>query len=147
MERQKNRNGLGSSRDGSSGENDDLMRFLQNMMKNQQKQVELLRQGLLISPREQRSGNVSNFRRLQLVVFSRIEKLLDVEQWLIDTKDLLKATQIPNENQVKVVKIQLKDVSKTWWLAEKSSWRSSSLWTSSRRVFMRDSSLLRHKRR
>jgi len=32
--------------------------------------------------------------------------------------DLLKATRVPNENQVEMTKIQLKDVAKTWWLAE-----------------------------
>ena len=32
--------------------------------------------------------------------------------------DLLKATRVPDENQVKMTKIQLKDVARTWWLAE-----------------------------
>ena len=30
----------------------------------------------------------------------------------------MKATQIPDENQIEVAKIQLKDVARTWWLAE-----------------------------
>ena len=66
-----------------------------------------------------RPGSISDFRRLQPTIFSGTEKPLDVEQWLIDTTDLLKEAQIPNENQVKVVKIQLKDVARTWWLTEK----------------------------
>ena len=34
--------------------------------------------------------------------------------------DLLKAARIPAENQVEVAKIQLKDVARTWWLAEEA---------------------------
>jgi len=41
---------------------------------------------------------VSHFRRLQPAVFSGTEKPLDVEQWLIDMTDLLKAARIPSEN-------------------------------------------------
>ena len=61
------------------------------MMENQQKQTELLRQGLIAAPKEQRSGNVSNFRRLQPTIFTGEERPLDAEQWLIDITDLLKA--------------------------------------------------------
>ena len=46
--------------------------------------------------------------------FLGTEKPLNAEQWLIDTTDLLKAARIPNKNKVKVAKIQLKDVAKTW---------------------------------
>jgi len=67
------------------------MRVLQGRMQSQQQQTELLRQGLLVAPREQRPGNVSNFRRLQPAIFSGTEKPLDVEQWLVDATDLLKA--------------------------------------------------------
>ena len=90
------------------------------MMENQQKQTEILHQGLLTAPRGQRPGNVSDFRRLQPVVFSGTERPLDAEQWLFDTTNLLKAARIPNENQVKVAKIQLKDMVRTWWLAEEA---------------------------
>ena len=93
------------------------MRILQNIMKNQQKQTELLHQGLLTAPREQMPDNVSYFRRLQPAVFLGVEKLLDAEQWLIDTRDPLKVAKTPKEDQVEVAKIQLKDVAKTWWLA------------------------------
>jgi len=37
---------------------------------------------------------------------------------LVDTTDLLKVARVPDENQVKVAKLQLKDVTRTWWLAE-----------------------------
>ena len=82
------------------------MRVLQGMMQSQQQQTELLRQGLLVVPREQRPGNVSDFRRLQPAIFSGTEKSLDAEQWLVDMTDLLKAARVPDENQVKLVNIQ-----------------------------------------
>ena len=67
-------------------------------MNSQQQQTELLQQGLLTAPREQRLGTVSDFRRLQPAVFSGTEKPLDAEQWLIDITDILKAARIPSEN-------------------------------------------------
>jgi len=82
----------------------------------------------LTVPREQRPNNVSDFRRLQPATFSGTEKPLDAKQWLIDTTDLLKATQIPDENQVEVVKIQLKDVARTWWLAEEARLEKPITW-------------------
>ena len=108
MERRGTRNGPNASQDGLNS--DGMMRVLQGMMQNQQQQTELLRQGLLVAPREQRPGSVSDFRRLQPAVFSGTEKPLDAEQWLIDTTDLLKAARVPDENQVEVAKIQLRDV-------------------------------------
>jgi len=63
---------------------------------------------------------VSDLRRLQPAVFSGIERPLDAEQWMMDTIDLMKAARIPDENQVEVAKIQLKDVVRTWWLAEEA---------------------------
>ena len=39
---------------------------------------------------------------------------------MIDMTDLLKVARISGENQVKVAKIQLKDVAKTWWIAEEA---------------------------
>ena len=98
------------------------------MMQSQQQQTELLRQGLLVAPREQRPGSVSDFRRLQPAVFSGTEKPLDAEQWLIDTTDLLKAARVPDENQVEVAKIQLRDVARTWWLAEEATLEKPITW-------------------
>ena len=63
---------------------------------------------------------MSDFRRLQPADFSGTEKPLDTEQWLIDMTDLLTGARIPGENQVEVAKIQLKDVARTWWLAEEA---------------------------
>jgi len=40
--------------------------------------------------------------------------------WL-DMTNLLKAARAPNENQVEVAKIKLKDVARTWWLAEETT--------------------------
>ena len=102
-------------------------------MESQHQQTELLRQALLTAPREQRLDNVSDFRRLQPATFSGTEKPLDAEQWLIDTTYLLKAARIPDQNQVKVVKIQLKDVARTWWLAEEA--RLEKLWDQFSRSF------------
>jgi len=49
------------------------------MMENQQKQTELLRQGLIAAPKEQRSSNVSEFRRLQPAIFTGEERPLDAK--------------------------------------------------------------------
>ena len=54
---------------------------------------------------------------MQPAIFTREERALDAEQWLIDTTDLLTAARILADNQVEVAKIQLKDVARTWWLA------------------------------
>jgi len=91
----------------------------------------ILHQGLLMAPHEQRSGNVSEFRKLQPTVFLGTEKPLDAKQWIIDTINFMNAAQIPDENQVKVIKIQLRDVARTWWLAEKARLENLSLGTSS----------------
>jgi len=89
------------------------------MMENQQQQTELLRQELA-APKGQRPGNISDFRRLQPAIFTGGEKPLEAEQWLTDTSDLLNAARVPEENQVEVAKIQLKDIARTWWLAEEA---------------------------
>jgi len=74
------------------------MRILQGIIETQQKQTKPLCQGLLEAPKEQSPRNTFNFRRLQPAVFSKTEKPLDAEQWLIDTTDLLKVARIPEEN-------------------------------------------------
>ena len=45
---------------------------------------------------------------------------LNVEQWLIDMIDLMRAAWIPKEDQLEVTKIQLKNIARTWWLAEEA---------------------------
>ena len=75
---------------------------------------------MIAAPKEQRPGNVSDIRQLQPAIFTGEKKPLDAEQWLIGIIDLLKAAQVPKENQVEVAKIQLKDVARSWWLAEEA---------------------------
>ena len=53
---------------------------------------------------------------------------MDAEQWLIDTTDLLKIARIPDENQVEVSKIQLKDMARTWWLAKEARLEKPITW-------------------
>jgi len=119
MDRRTSRNNSGQVSNGPTGENADILRVIQTMVENQQQQTELFRQELA-APKEQRPGNISDFRRLQPAIFTGGEKPLDAEQWLIDTTDLLNAARVPKENQVEVAKIQLKDVARTWWLAEEA---------------------------
>jgi len=38
----------------------------------------------------------------------------------MDTTDLMKIARIPDENQMEVAKIQLRDVDRTWWLEKKA---------------------------
>jgi len=128
MERRSGRNNIGQVPNGpTGGENADVLRVIQAMMENQQQQTELLRQELA-APKEQRPGNISDFRRLQPAIFTGEEKPLDAEQWLTDTTDLLNAARVPKENQVEVAKIQLKDVARTWWLAEEARLEKPVTW-------------------
>ena len=102
-------------------------------MEFQLQQMAVLREGILMAqqtataalerataPREQRVGNVTDFRKLDPKMFSGNEKPLQAEQWLTDVENLLKAVRIPETDQVEVVKIQLTDVARTWWLAEEA---------------------------
>ena len=57
MERRGNRNGPGPSRNSLARKNVDILRVLKSMMENQQKQTELLHQGLITAPKEHRPGN------------------------------------------------------------------------------------------
>ena len=80
MDRRTGRNSSGQlPPNGPTGENADILRVIQNMMENQQQQTELLRQGLT-DPKEQRPGNVSDFRRLQPAIFTGGERPLDADQ-------------------------------------------------------------------
>ena len=132
MERRSGRNDIGQAANGPTGdgptrENVDILRVFQIIMENQQQQVELLRQELT-ALKEPRPGNVSDFRRLQPAIFTGEEKPLDAEQWLTDTTDLLNAARVPKENQVDVAKIQLKDIARTWWLAEEARLEKPITW-------------------
>jgi hypothetical protein len=72
------------------------------------------------TPREPRVGNVADFKKLDPMVFTGNEKLLQAEQWLTDTENLLKAARVPEADQVEIVKIQLADIARSGWLAEEA---------------------------
>jgi hypothetical protein len=72
------------------------------------------------APKEQRTGGVADFKKLNPKMFEATEKLLVAERWLTDTVNLLEAANIPAADQVKVVKIQLTDVARSWWLFEEA---------------------------
>ena len=134
MERRSGRSNSGSASNGAAGENVNILRVIQMMMENQQQQMEnqqqqteLLRQEIA-APKGQRPGNISDFRRLQPAIFTGGEKPLEAEQWLTDTSDLLNAARVPEENQVEVAKIQLKDIARTWWLAEEARLEKPVTW-------------------
>jgi len=146
MERRSGRNNIGQVPNGPvGGENADILKIIQVMVENQQRQMEnqqqyqqqqmenqrqqteLLRQELT-APKGQRPGNVSDFRRLQPAIFTGGEKPLEAEQWLTDTTDLLNAARVPKEDQVEVAKIQLKDIARTWWLAEEARLEKPITW-------------------
>lgn len=61
---------------------------------------------------------MSDFCRPQLSTFSGTGSPLEVEQWVVDMKNLLKATRIPDESHVYVVQIQLMDIAHTRWYAK-----------------------------
>ena len=107
----------------------------------QQKQTEILREGLLAAqqtaaavierataPRGPRVGGITDFMRLNPRVFTGNEAPLEAEQWLVDMTNLLEAANIPAAEQVKVVKIQLADIARTWWLTEESKLTREATW-------------------
>ena len=152
MERRSGRNNVGQAPNGPTGgvggENADMLRIMQTMVENQQQQMqnqqqqmdhqqqqtELLRQELA-APKEPKPGNVSDFRRLQPTIFTGSEQPLEAEQWLTDTTDLLNAARVPQESQVEVAKIQLKDIARTWWLAEEARLERPITWTTFSKSF------------
>ena len=99
----------------------------------QQKQTEILRDGLLAAqqnaaaaieraaaPRGPRVGGITDFIRLNPRVFMGNEAPLEAEQWWVDMTNLLEAANIPAAEQVKVVKIQLADIARTWSILRSS---------------------------
>jgi len=68
------------------------------MMENQQKQTKLLRQGLIAAHKEQKSGNILDFKRLQPAIFTGEERPPDVEKWLIDVTHLSKGARVLEKN-------------------------------------------------
>ena len=69
------------------------------------------------APREPRPGNISDFRGCNSH-FCRHKEPLDAEQWLVGTINLLREARVSEADQVEVIKIQLTDVARTWWLAK-----------------------------
>lgn len=69
-------------------------------------------------PERECHGSIFYFRELQPTTFSGVETPLQADQWIVDMDNLLRAARIPPENRVDIVKIQLKDVARAWWLAE-----------------------------
>jgi len=53
----------------------------------------------------QRAGNITDFKRLNPKEFSGNEKPLAVEQWLLDTANLLQGANVPEAEQVKIIKV------------------------------------------
>lgn len=74
----------------------------------------ILLEMMLQSEQLERTEMVSDFRRLQPLVFYGIVALLKAEQWIVDMENFLKSARIPKENQAEVVCIQLTYVTRTW---------------------------------
>ena len=119
----------------------DLIGVLRGLVESQQQQTTLLRDGLMAAqqtateamersatPRGPKPENISDFRRLQPATFTGIEKPLEAEQWLVDMTNLLNAARVPAEDQVEVVKVQMTDVARTWWLAEEERLEKPVTW-------------------
>jgi len=75
----------------------------------------------VMAPKEQKIGNAADFRKFEPKMFSGNEEPLQAEQWLVDTENLLKIARVPEADYVDIVKIQLIDVARSWWLAEETS--------------------------
>ena len=137
----------------------DMMRVLMGMLEEQKKlreaqdrQMEMMKEGLLAAqntateavnkaaaPKEQRVGNVLDFRRLNPKEFSGNETPLEADQWLADMVNLLEAAKVPEADRVTVVRVQLTDITRTWWLSEEAKSTEESVGNSFRTDFWRGS--------
>ena len=108
-----------------------MMEQQQQQNAQQQEQIALLREGLLAAqqtaaavvnrvaaPREPRPGNLSDFMKLSPAVFTGTEEPLAAERWITDMANLLEGANIPAADQVKMVKLRLTDIARSWWLAD-----------------------------
>ena len=59
----------------------------------------------MTAPREPRTGNITDFMRMNPAVFTGTETPLEAEQWITDMEDLLKATKIPEADRVEVIDV------------------------------------------
>jgi hypothetical protein len=118
-----------------------MREFMRVMMGNQQEQMRMMMAGLAANnqaataavdrataPREPRTGSIADFRRLLPREFTGTEEPLAAEQWLTDMVNLLEGANIPAADQVKVVKVQLTDVARSWWLAEEMNIEGPVTW-------------------
>ena len=80
------------------------------------------------APKEPKVGNIADFRRLNPREFSGNEDPLESEQWITDMENLLEAANVPIVDYVKVVKVQLTDIARTWWLTEEAKIQVSHTW-------------------
>ena len=81
-----------------------------------------------VKPQGPKPENILDFRRLQPAIFAGTEMPLEAEQWLIDMTNLLNAARVPAEDQVEVVKVQMTDVARTWWLTEEERLEKPITW-------------------
>jgi hypothetical protein len=138
---EENMNRTGSSNGPPRDDNVGMMEFMRFVMESQQEQMRLMREGLTANnqaativvdrattPREPRTGNISDFWRLLPKEFTGTEEPLVAEQWLTDMVNLLEAANVPAADQVKVVKVQLTDIARTWWLAEEMNIQGQATW-------------------
>jgi hypothetical protein len=95
-----------------------------------------LHEGLITTPREQRLGSVADFKKLFPAEFLGTEKPLVAEQWLSDMTELMIAARIPEDNQVEVIKLQIKDVAKSWWKAEEATLQKPISWDQFSKSFL-----------
>jgi hypothetical protein len=118
-----------------------MREFMRVMMGNQQEQMRMMMASLAANnqaataavdrataPREPRTGSIADFRRLSPREFTGTEEPLAAEQWLTDMVNLLEGANIPAVDQVKVVKVQLTDVARSWWLAEEMNIEGPVTW-------------------
>jgi uncharacterized protein GlcG (DUF336 family) len=87
------------------------------------------------APREPRTGNVTDFMRMNPVMFSGTETPMVAEQWITDMENLLKAAKVPEADWVEVINIRLTDVARSWWLAEEASLTPPITWKNFRDGF------------
>ena len=66
--------------------------------------------------------------RLNTRVFMGNEDPLETEQWLVYMMNLLEAANISAADQVRIVKVQLADIARTWWITEEAKLTSPATW-------------------
>ena len=81
-----------------------------------------------VAPRVQSACNITDFKRFNPKEFSSNEKPLAAEQWLLDVTNLLQGANFPEAEQVKIVKVQLVDIARTWWAVEETKLTESVSW-------------------